>query len=409
MSRQFILLDHSIVDAGGHYLEYARSLLGAAKAEGFRTVLAINQDGLDLECPEADLIIKPFSKTFWENQTQSKMRTIAGFLFNKIGMGVQLACAEKFAGELAILIRQAEITDSDIVFIPTLGGTELMGISLYSGYKAAARVHWHLLFRRDVPPPRAWFDVKSRVVKWQVKGSFILANAAFKIGTCKFYTDTEELTYRYESMGVGVFNTLPIPIDEHLGYKQAWHEGPLVVSYIGDLRVEKGGHLLPIIIESLRNDGFDASRVVFRIQGNLPKGTTSRALVRAKKALTSKKWSGVEVLDGPLNRETYRDLLLGSDVVLLPYSTTNYAARSSGVFAEAVAAGIPTIHPLDSWMGRNSLSMAQKGFRGAENIEEKLKSVIHAYHDFEMASFQFSKKWRSIHSAKRLTQILVNK
>lgn len=409
MNRQFVLIDHSIEDSAGHYLEYARRVLGAAKAEGFRTVLAVNQRAQSLECPEADLILKPFSKTFWENHAQSKLRTVAGFLSNKVALAIDPRHADKFAEELAALVKQASITESDLVFIPTLGGPELMGISLYSSVNASVPVRWHLLFRRDVPPPSSWLDVRSRVVNWQAKASFNFAQAAFVKGARYFYTDTEELTHRYESLGVGAFKTLPIPIDQSLGHKQPWQQGPLVVSYLGDMRAEKGINLLPKIIEALRHDGFDASRVVFRIQGNLPSGAATRSAVRAKEALSSRKLGGVEVLEGPLNSDSYRDLLLGSDVVLLPYSTANYAARSSGVFAEAVAAGIPTIHPRDSWMGRNSARMPKNGYIAIDQIAGELMAVLQDYQRHEAASREVSKKWRTTHSAKRLTQILLNK
>jgi glycosyltransferase involved in cell wall biosynthesis len=408
MARQFLLIDHSIEDSAGHYLEYARRVLGAAKAQGFRTVLAVNRRAQNLECPEADVILKAFSRTFWENQAQSKFRTLLGFLLNNPAMAVQTVQAAEFADELALLIGQASITEGDFVFIPTLGGIELIGISQYSAANAAVPVSWHLLFRRDLSPPTTWLDVQNKIVKWRAKASFALASATFLKGVRYLYTDTEELTCRYENLGVGKFKTLPIPIDEQLGFKRPWQQGPLVVSYLGDLRAEKGIHLLPQIIESLRQDGFDASRVVFRIQGNMPNGVGNRTSLRVKAELSNGYLDGVEVLDGPLNSATYRDLLLGSDVVLLPYSPTSYAARSSGIFAEALAAGIPTIHPSASWMGQNAVRVSIDGYVGADQIADELKKVLQDYQRYETASLEYSKRWRMTHSAKRLTQVLIH-
>lgn len=408
MSRRFILIDHSIEDSAGHYLEYARRVLGAAKADGFHTVLAINQRAQSIECPEADLILKPFSNTFWENQIQYKFRRVVGFILKKATMAFQLGYAEKFAEELAALISQGAVAENDLVFIPTLGGTELMGISLYSASSAAVPVCWHLLFRRDVPPPASWFDVRNHVIKWQARASFTVADAAFRSGVRCLYTDTEELTQQYKSLGVGEFQTLPIPIDLSLGHKQPWHQGPLIISYLGDLRDEKGIHHLPRIIRELRNEGFDPSQVIFNIQGNLPNGATTRSGLRAKQVLANEELGGVKVMDGPLSSEAYRDLLLGSDVVLLPYSTTNYAARSSGIYAEAVAAGIPTIHPRDSWMGRNAVGLSSSGYIKIADITSELKAVIQNYKKHEAASLEFSKKWRTNHSAKKLFQLLAN-
>jgi glycosyltransferase involved in cell wall biosynthesis len=41
--RRFVLIDHSIAGEGGHYLEYARHVLGAAERLGFRPILASNK------------------------------------------------------------------------------------------------------------------------------------------------------------------------------------------------------------------------------------------------------------------------------------------------------------------------------------------------------------------------------
>lgn len=407
MTRQFVLIDHSIEDASGHYLEYAKRVLRAAKAAGFRTLLAVNQRAQNLECPEADQVVKSFSRTFWENQAQSKFRTLAGFLLKRDTLAVEAKYADTFADELAVMLRQMAVTESDIVFIPTLGTTELMGISQYSCNEVSVPVQWHLLFRRDVPPPDSCFDVRSHLNHWRTKAAFTLANAKFQLGTRYFYTDTEELTKRYESLAVGDFKTLPIPIDDQLGFKKPWRHGPLVVSYLGDMRAEKGIQLLPQVIKSLRQDGFDASKVLFRIQGNMPSGDATRATVLAKAALSDEMLTGVEVLNGPLDSDAYRELILGSDIILIPYSPNNYAARSSGIFAEAVAAGIPTIHPLASWMGRNATGQMHQGYGNPDEISANLKETLLDYQRHETASLGFCRTWREKHSANRLTQILI--
>ena len=409
MGRQFILIDQSIEDSSGHYLEYARCVLCAAKYEGFRTVLAVNQRSQNLDCPEADLILKPFSKTFWENQTQSKLRSVTGLFLNKTSMASPPGYSANFAEELVKLFRQANCTEGDVVFVPTLSGTELMGISLYSALRDAVPLRWHLLFRRDVSSSHSWFDLRKRVLKWQFKVVFIRANQAFLRGERFFYTDTEELTSQYQCFGIGEFNTLHIPLDDKLGIKPLWDQGHFIVTYLGDLRAEKGAYLLPRIIKLLRQKGFDSSKVLFRIQENIPKGAKKLLTFWVKKILLSKISDGIELLSGPLNNREYRNLLLDSDVVLLPYSSKNYAARSSGIFAEAVAAGIPTIHPLDSWMGRSAENLSINGYVKVKQIADKLTAVLQDYQHHEKISREFSKTWRRKHSAKILIQSLINK
>jgi hypothetical protein len=59
---------------------------------------------------------------------------------------------------------------------------------------------------------------------------------------------------------------------------------------------------------------------------------------------------GVELIYGPFGREAYQRLIARTDIMLIPYDARNYAARSSGIFAEAVAAGIPSVIFSGTWM-----------------------------------------------------------
>lgn len=407
MTRQFILIDHSIEGSSGHYLEYARRVLRAAKAEGFRTILAANKRAGNLDCPEADLILKPFTRTFWENQAQSKIRTVVSLFRKQSALVIDPLLSFHFADELRVLIRKASITESDIVFIPTLGGTELVGISLYSSMEAATKVSWHLLFRRDVPTPNSIMDARNYLAQVRIRAAFIEADMRFKKGSRHFYTDTEELTAQYSKLNVGDFKTLPIPIDEQLGVKRKWLQGPLVVSYLGDMREEKGIHLLPKLISAVRKDGFDETKVIFRIQGNLPAGGSTRVARRIKASLSNKKLPGIEILDGPLDSDAYREFILNSDIILIPYCPKRYAARSSGIFAEALAAGVPTIYPRASWMENNAAGSLALGYQSQAELAESLKNVLKNYQVYQSASLGYCEQWREVHSAKKLTRLLV--
>jgi glycosyltransferase involved in cell wall biosynthesis len=407
MIRQLILIDQSIEDTAGHYLEYARRVLRAAKDEGFRTVLAVNVRAQNIDCPDADLILRIFSKNFWENQAQSKIRTMAGLVGKKGSLTPLPSLSRRFANELRGLIVQAGITEKDIVFVPTLGGTELLGISLYSGTRTAVKINWHLLFRRDVPPPRSFLDVRSHHTLAKIREAFIEAKSRFKNGSRNFYTDTDQLTERYQKLGIGKFKTLPIPIDDQMGMKIPWRIGPLLVSYMGDIREEKGIHLLPKLISGLRKDGFGEDKAKFRIQGNLPTAGANLAAKRAKFALLERVNAGVEILEGPFDSEVYRRLILSADVILIPYCPRRYAARSSGIFTEALAAGIPTIYPTGSWMEINGAGTMAVGYKNASELADRLKSVLDNYPSYQLASLEYSMKWRETHSAKRLFRLLI--
>lgn len=400
MSRQFVLIDHSIEDAAGHHLEYARRVLGAAKANGFRTVLAVNRRARPLECPEADAIFKPFSRTCWEIQAQPAVRTVVGFLLRRDAMAAESLHVTTFAAELGSLIVESEISEADIVFVPTLGGPEALAISIYSGTKAAVAVQWHLLFRRDVALRPSLGALRDRIARWRIQSMMILAAQGFNAGVRYLYTDTEELSQRYDSLGVGRFETLPIPLDERLRLKRSrCADSPLVVSYVGDMREEKGIHHLPRIIRTLRREGIDPSKVLFRIQSNLPNGRVKASALKIRATLKNMAVDGVEMVGGPLTSAEYHELLKSSDVILIPYSETSYEARSSGIFAEARAAGIPTIHPVNTWMEKNSVTAGYKGFTDMINV---IKSTIKSYAEHEKNSMSAAGHWQRRHSAQEL-------
>jgi glycosyltransferase involved in cell wall biosynthesis len=408
MKRRFILLDHSIEDSTGHYLEYAKGVLRAAKTEGFETILGVNRRAVNIVCAEADIIDKAFTRTFWENQVLNFGTVVLGIL-NKSGrVAGDPTFSRQYAKELRAFFFRVGTATSDIVFVPTLGGTELIGIAFYTGFKNAQDLKWHLLFRRDLPTPDSVVDAKAKLNFARVYTAFSEASKRFKKGNFFFYTDTEELTARYSKLGKWSFTTLPIPIDETLGVKVRKRSLPFVISYLGDAREEKGIHLLPNLISSLRSARFNEDRVRFRIQANLPRGGSTPKAVRAKAKLIKYREAGVEVLEGPFDSDIYHQIILTSDVILIPYCAKCYEARSSGIFAEALAAGVPTIYPEGSWMAKSKEGAGSLGFKTASEMPSVLSRLLSNYSDFESQSIAYSHEWRNKHSAKNLVRCLAS-
>lgn len=409
MKRRFLLLDHSIEDPTGHYLEYAIRVLRAAKLAGFETILGVNKRAGEIVCPEADAIDKAFSRTFWENQAPNYGELAFGLFRNDGPIAGDSNFSFLYANELRAFFLRAGATADDLVFVPTLGGTELVGIALYSGFEDAQDIKWHLLFRRDLPTPRSLVDARAHLSLRRIRAEFAEVGKRFKKGNIFFYTDTDELTARYNKLGFGSFTTLPIPIDETLNIKKQKHQPPFVVSYLGDARQEKGFHLLPELISTLRSAGFGEQRVRFRIQANLPLCGGTSSAVRAKAELTGYRHTGVEIIEGPFDSDIYHQIILTSDVILIPYCRRSYAARSSGIFAEALAAGVPTIYPEGSWMAKSQLGGGSLGYKNVGEIPSTLAWVLSNYTEFESRSIAHTHDWRNKHSAKRLVRCLADR
>lgn len=409
MTRKFILLDHSIEDCTGHYLEYARRVLRAARAKGFRTVLAVNQRAGEMECPEADIIDKAFMRTYLENQVETYSAAILSIASSGRQVYPDTWKAEVFAQEFRALAQRIEAANDDLVFVPTLGSVELIGIALFSTMDEAGALEWHLLFRHDVPSQKMVFRIKKCARYRRVMTAFDKFGKGFKKGTTFFYTDTEALTAQYNRLGEFQFDTLPIPIDDSLHMKKHKEGIPLIVSYLGDAREEKGFHLLPNLIKAVRQAGYGEDRVKFRIQANLPLAGSTEKAARAKKVLIEQEGSGLEVLEGPFGSDQYHQLVTDSDIILVPYCTKSYQARSSGIFAEALAAGVPTVFPRGLWVGSCQVDSGSVWFNRVEDVDSALLDVISHYRDCELRSQEFASIWRQWHSATNLVNSIMTR
>jgi hypothetical protein len=253
----------------------------------------------------------------------------------------------------------ANLRPDDIayIFVPTLHTAELEGIRRFlKKHPEFRKVPWGLLYRRNILDglpheyPQQIDNIRA------LKATFTDVISSLPDANIRFMTDTDELTDQYNRLQVANFITVPVPSDFTLAQRQnetnqrASCPNTITMSYIGDARDEKG---YPFLLSCQRalsttrlKDG--TAKLLVQSNYNTPHGDPSTAA--AHKLLRDCYSQGVELVYGPLDRTAYQNLIARTDLMLLPYSAKNYAARSSGVFAEALAAGIPTVVTSGTWM-----------------------------------------------------------
>lgn len=260
---------------------------------------------------------------------------------------------QAFGEDTLRLFRQVHLQEGDVVFIPTLDEAEMLGLLNYFRRDPRSKqATWHLLFRRNIylgrDPEYSAQDESLR----PLRNAFRYFREQLSGQSVHFYTDTEQLTTQYNRLGSFTFQTLPIPVGEDYSVPASPQEDhvPLCIAYVGDARSEKGYHYLPHIVQDLWADYVEAGRVRFAIQSNynVPQGEPAAVVARAQ--LQSFPCDKVNLILDPLSTEAYRELVLGSDVILVLYDRDNYYARSSGIFAEALVAGKPVVIPAGTWM-----------------------------------------------------------
>ncbi len=118
---------------------------------------------------------------------------------------------------------------------------------------------------------------------------------------------------------------------------------PLTISVMGDFREEKGSLQM---IDALSGVAARIPDIRFFIQVRV----ASEADALRERLWRSAPGAQLDIQVGPSSTERYVDHLRRSDLVFLPYSWQRYAIRTSGVFAEALAYGLPVVVPARTWM-----------------------------------------------------------
>ncbi|HQU46067.1 MAG TPA: glycosyltransferase [Pirellulales bacterium] len=432
---QFVLIDPSIAALGGHHYEYAVRVLRAAEQAGFTPVLAANRAFLGTG-PLPWRVLPAFRYGFFgpppprtagdllrtltqrdrstppcpSRRASTRASQLHGLLLRSATSAWHRTAfwrqRRAFARDSIRLFQGIRLAEGDRVFLPTLSSAEMLGLlPLFGVNHETANAAWHLLFRRDVAGGREGSQQRLRT-----------AFHEFHEGLCGqsvlFYTDTDSLTADYNRLGVVEFQTLPIPASS------VYHGGPALVMpvhrecfhvvYLGDARLEKGYHWLPRLVEGALAAGLP---VRFTFQSNYSLATAEPAVTAARQRLAAlPPHYGVTLVNSPLSSEAYRALLLSADAVVLPYDREAYRARSSGIFAEALAAGIPTLVPAGTWMASQLApvrQLAELAFADPADLTKHLADVFAHYDRYRRSTQEFSRGWSALHCAEGIVQRLM--
>jgi len=418
--RRFILIDPSISELGGHYYEYAARVLGEASRQGFEPILGANRRARCLGS-RSWRVVPVYRYGFFEPGPPRALRwarRMAGLALGSVGASLPTAISRSggaagnhpayfrrkrraFFADSVRLFDTVPLNAGDVVFLPTVAEAEMLGLADFFGAdRTTTKASWHLLFRRDIPPVNA--------VLQRLRRHFERFTSQLGGHSVSFYTDTEPLTAQYNGLGGALFRTLPIPI--HSAKSQVapapefgTRERLRHVVYLGDARSEKGYHWLPRLVADAKAAGLPI-RFTFQSNFNVPGGEP--VVVKARTQLQSLPPAyGVTLLTEPLSSDAYFRLLLAADVVVIPYDAAAYRARSSGVFAEALAAGKPVIVPEGTWMAdelRRSGVRLGVIYRDARDLAGSLEKILEEYAFYEAAVRDHSRRWSNCHAPKTL-------
>lgn len=424
---RFVLIDHSLADFCGHHYEYARAVLNAAAELGFEPVLAANRR-FNFPCQEAWRVIPAYKYGFWFHEGvpawQIRLyRALQGVLHAAGRKGSAYARQEgndgrrgasetqvrrlyaaarnrQFARDTERVLRQLEIGGDDLVFLPTISIEEFGRLHrFWSATDRQLGPFWHFLFRR--PPGNAALKNDHRL-----KAAPLLPHNLRNATRVRLWTDSEELTAQYQETTEASFGTLPIPHTPIPAVAPPSYER-LRVLYLGDARLEKGFQHLPGIVRSLTEaDVGRRQRFEFYFQAHGSGVREPREITAARAELTCLKDRGVTLISTALAPAKYLELLASGHIVVLPYDAQAYRARSSGVFAESLAAGLPLVVPAGSWMARQLPNGSGHCYRTLNEAPAMIQRIAANWQHYFARARHCSVAWRRRHSASRLVALL---
>jgi glycosyltransferase involved in cell wall biosynthesis len=335
---QLFIVDPNLKSLHGHYFGYAARVGTAAAALGVApTILASTQVALPFADPP---VVPALSSDYWQEMSPS-----AG----EDPYVHQERSAQRFASELGAALESAGATAEDAIFLPYANLVELDGVARLTARFGSSLPRLAFLFRREVDEQGIDARVGPRTVGALLRRALAMLRVHPSHEQLRVFTDSDALTDDYADRLQWRVQTAPIPVDRRFTAlaERPREPKPVVIGYFGDARTEKGYQRLPPIATLLKPalERGDV-RMVLQSNFNLPGGEPG--IPAARQLLAA--FPGVDLLSEPLADDEYCRQLGATHIVLLPYEADRYVARTSGILAEAIHAGVPLVVPDGTWM-----------------------------------------------------------
>jgi len=391
---KLIVLSPELRNAAGHYLPYDLALQEGARALGLDFVVLTHRD---FRLPEGlSLNHRPiFRHDIWGRDAVpfgADRRLLAkGVPTEKLRA---FFANRHFERDLRAALPPASLKRDDTLFLHSLLHGQVLGLARwYRTLPEANRPRLKILFRY----PLYFFDA-----------SFL--DEAFSLfpeePVC--YSDSEDLARLYsEKIGRPVA-LLPFP---HASFRDAnpgERQGkPIRCVSLGNARVEKGFLEIAEAVLALL-DGPETGQFEFVLQVSDPEAALLPGLerLRAKAAFDSR----LVLLASPLSEEDYTALIESADVILAPYREEAYAARTSGIVADAIGAGKIVVTTPNSWPGRRIQASGTGLFcrdRDAASLGEVLRNLPSRIATLRAEAARRQREWKERNNPVRFVSLLL--
>jgi glycosyltransferase involved in cell wall biosynthesis len=356
----------------------------------------------------------PFTNTFWGilkiiwGLIRFSFKIVTKIIYKVIEKLVNIENSS-YINSFSKTINALQLTPDDHLFIHTLSIEQLEEILYFLQEKKLNNLpQYHIMLRRDID---------DHLVK-NAQGIGIKA-CLTQFYQCKlfptkvkFYTDTQQLVNRYNSLSAVKLIEIPVPFrQENLqqNISSKVENKPLHLVYLGDARIEKGYLYLPTIVADLWEDYLITKKIRITIQSNFNINTGERGILASRLKLEEYPQDMVNIIKNPMTTEEYYQLLMSADLLVIPYNIDSYRYRTSGVLTESLAAGKPVIVPANTWLA-SQVDKSRAGiYQYPQEISQTIIKVINNISEYQKKAQKFSLNWCKKHSPDSLIDCLLSK
>lgn len=247
--------------------------------------------------------------------------------------GEQRLCADLISNEI-------DLVDGDLLFLPTATSRELAGIASWVE-RLGARVHIAALFH--------WGT--HRVYQRGGLEAALLRQAGRKMSATEpmsmWMAATQEDLARGLSGPLGCeVATYPSATFFDAIPKRTGSKDGVNIGFIGGMRNEKGGPLLPYIV-ALAATLAPSFNFIVQCHSGFEDNAALDEMARLHNCTLVRDW---------LDADSMLNLCSTLDVAILPYDRRFYASAVSGVFTYLSGIGIPCLVPSSTWMSNRIAS-----------------------------------------------------
>jgi glycosyltransferase involved in cell wall biosynthesis len=296
-------------------------------------------------------------------------------------------------------VAKNKLKGDDILFSHMITGYNFLAWAVIAKYCEKKGIKTKILFRYPtsfIPEHRA-----------DIKMGRLLYEQCSKSGFVDYYSDSHILAEQYRDFLNAPVQTLPIP---HLptfdgSYKNEL-DRKINVVVLGNARAEKGFCEIIRSIKLLQDSGEQG--LEFVIQTNNP-DCDAAARMHELDEITDIK---ITKCGAALTEKEYAKVLSNSDVVLAPYHSEVYGARTSGVLLEAISASKIAIVVEHTWLAtelqENGAGVIVKN-KSATSIARALVHVRDNFSQLRAEALTKAKAYREKHGAENFLNCLIGK